>query len=194
MRGYLSFLLSLVASFAMQAFAPSSAKATDCYEATVMAPSPFMGNHDEVIKLDDGSLWQVQNEYEYLYEYQPEVVICPSRGVLVIEGKSLDVVALQASRPLGAHITPSKPSAVVTVVYRPEGCDYFVADGPRGYYLLEWYRGHDPAEGETLVGYDRGYGFKDVVYPDNGQTGRIYAEDYLLSRDSVIEKLAEKCR
>jgi hypothetical protein len=44
------------------------------------ARSGNFGNHVEVFKLDDASLWQVQNEYEYLCEYQPEVVICPSQG------------------------------------------------------------------------------------------------------------------
>lgn len=173
---------------------PDTARATDCYAATVMAPSPFMGNHDEVFKLDDGSLWQVQNEYEYLYEYQPEVVMCPSLGILVIEGKSLSIVPLQASRTSPGGVAASKPSSALTVVYHPTGCDYFVADGPRGYYLLEWHRGYDPAEGDTLAGYESGYGFKDVVYPRNGRTGRIYADDYLLSRDSVIKQITEKCR
>lgn len=62
-----------------------------CYEASIVKPSPFMGNDGEIFKLDDGTLWEVKYEYEYLYEYYPEVIICPSKGKLVIEGKSLDV-------------------------------------------------------------------------------------------------------
>ena len=62
-----------------------------CYEASITKPSPFMGNDGEIFKLDDGSLWEVKYEYEYLYEYYPEVIICPSKGKLVIDGKSLDV-------------------------------------------------------------------------------------------------------
>lgn len=62
-----------------------------CYEASIMKPSPFMGNDGEIFKLDDGSLWEVKYEYEYLYEYYPDVIICPSKGTLVIDGKSLDV-------------------------------------------------------------------------------------------------------
>lgn len=62
-----------------------------CYEATIMKPSPFMGNNGEIFKLNDGSLWEVKYEYEYLYEYYPEVIICPSKGKLVIDGKSLNV-------------------------------------------------------------------------------------------------------
>jgi len=50
-----------------------------------------MGNDGEIFELDDGTLWEVKYEYEYLYEYYPEVIICPSKGKLVIDGKSLDV-------------------------------------------------------------------------------------------------------
>ncbi len=62
-----------------------------CYEASIVKPTPFMGNDGEIFKLDDGTLWEVKYEYEYLYEYYPDVIICPSRGKLVIDDKSLDV-------------------------------------------------------------------------------------------------------
>ena len=62
-----------------------------CYESSIMKPSPFMGNDGEIFKLDDGSLWEVKYEYEYMYEYYPDVIICPSKGKLVIDGKSLNV-------------------------------------------------------------------------------------------------------
>jgi hypothetical protein len=48
-----------------------------------------MGNDGEIFKLADDSLWEVK--YEYLYEYYPEVIICPSRAKLVIDGTSLNV-------------------------------------------------------------------------------------------------------
>jgi hypothetical protein len=62
-----------------------------CYESSIVKPSPFMGNDGEIFKLDDGSLWEVKYEYEYLYEYYPDVIICPSKGKLLIDGKSLNV-------------------------------------------------------------------------------------------------------
>ncbi len=40
------------------------------------------------------SMWQVKYEYEYLYAYYPSVIICPTRGTLLVDDKSLDVVAL----------------------------------------------------------------------------------------------------
>ena len=62
-----------------------------CYEASIVKPTPFMGNDGEIFKLDDGSLWEVKYEYEYMYEYYPDVIICPSKGKLVVDGKSLNV-------------------------------------------------------------------------------------------------------
>jgi hypothetical protein len=53
-----------------------------------------MGNNDEIFVLDDGTIWQVKYEYEYLYEYLPSVVICPSEGKLIVNGKSLNVQSL----------------------------------------------------------------------------------------------------
>ena len=38
------------------------------------------------------------------------------------------------------------------VVKTFSGCDYFIADGPRGLYVLEWWGGYDPSEGDTIIG------------------------------------------
>lgn len=80
------------------------------------------------------------------------------------------------------------------VVAYPGGCDYFIADGPRGLYLLEWYGGHDPSEGEMIVGDISRYGMKNVDYPQRGRTGRVWVEDYLLSEDDAVEQYQENCR
>jgi hypothetical protein len=80
------------------------------------------------------------------------------------------------------------------IVLYKSGCrSYFVADGPRGFYLLEWYGGYDPSEGDVIVGEIGSYGFKNVYYPRQDREGRIYVDDYLLSKDRVIEKYREKC-
>ena len=50
--------------------------------------------NDEIFRLADGSIWQVKYEYEYLYAYYPSVIICPTRGTLLVDDKSLNVVAL----------------------------------------------------------------------------------------------------
>lgn len=72
----------------------------------LMSPTPFMGNHGEIFKLADGSLWEVQYEYEYMYEYYPTVIVCPSRGKLVVGGKTLNVQQVAAGR----SSTQSRPA------------------------------------------------------------------------------------
>ena len=57
-----------------------------------------MGNNEEIFKLADGSLWEVKYEYEYLYEYYPSVIICPSRGKLIIGKKSLNVQLVSGAK------------------------------------------------------------------------------------------------
>lgn len=81
----------------------------------------------------------------------------------------------------------------VVVLYE-SGCrSYFIVDGPRGYYLIEWYGGHDPSKGDVIIGDISSYGFKDVYYPKQDREGRVYVDDYLLSKDSVIDKYRNKC-
>ena len=84
-----------------QPTAPRPTPGTDaaCYESSIMVPTPFMGNDGEIFRLLDGSLWEVKYEYEYLYEYYPDVVVCPARGTLVIDGKTLNVVRISGDAP-----------------------------------------------------------------------------------------------
>jgi len=70
----------------------SLASAQDCYDSSILTPNPFMGNAGEIFNLADGSIWEVKDEYEYLSAYYPtNVIICPSRGKLVVDGKTLNV-------------------------------------------------------------------------------------------------------
>ena len=85
-----NLLLYLHPLIVLMVFSTSSV-AQDCYESTIVSPSPFMGNNGEVFKLADGTLWKVKYEYEYLYEYYASVVICPNQGRLIIANKSLNV-------------------------------------------------------------------------------------------------------
>ncbi|TCK32464.1 hypothetical protein B0G84_8267 [Paraburkholderia sp. BL8N3] len=86
---------SVWASVAMVvAFLPLTAHADACYQTSLVSPSPFLGNNDEIFKLGDGSVWEVKYEYSYLYAYHPQVTICPGRGKLIIGKKSLNVQRL----------------------------------------------------------------------------------------------------
>lgn len=88
----------------------SKALAQDCYNSSILSPSPFMGNNGEIFKLADGSVWEVKYEYEYLYEYYPSVLICPSRRKLIVGKKSLNVAQISGSpgKASGARDTPAK--------------------------------------------------------------------------------------
>ena len=79
------------------------------------------------------------------------------------------------------------------VVARFGSCDYFIADGPRGLYVLEWFGGYDPSEGDRIYGEIGSYGTKDVHYPDSDRTGRVYVEDYLESESAAIDEIRDHC-
>lgn len=79
------------------------------------------------------------------------------------------------------------------VVLKKSGCDYFIANGPNGYYLLEWYGGYDPDKGDTIIGALNSYGFKEVYYPRRGREGRIYVEDYPLLWEDALEQYFKHC-
>ena len=87
----------LISMFMATTFFPGVILAGECFESSIVSPTPFMGNNEEIFKLSDGSVWEVKYEYEYLYEYYPSVIVCPSRGKLIINEKSLNVELL--SRP-----------------------------------------------------------------------------------------------
>lgn len=80
----------------------------------------------------------------------------------------------------------------VIALYK-SGCDYFIAANRNGYYLLEWYGGYDPTEGDNIVGSLSSYGFHDVYYPSADAEGHIYIEDFWLSKESALEQYIEHC-
>lgn len=67
------------------------AQAQDCFDSSIVSPTPFIGNNGELFKLTDGSAWEVKYDYEYMYEYYPDVVVCPGRGKMRIKGRTLNV-------------------------------------------------------------------------------------------------------
>lgn len=186
----------------------STSYAQACFRTSVMAPTPLMGNHGEIFRTLEGAIFEVVGSYEYLYAYYPDVTICPDRGRMLVEGTTVGIRALTRPEPQANQqeprrgAQPSAPSrprssrssdAPIQVVFRISGCDYFIADGPNGLYVLEWYGGYDPDKGDGIYGEIRSYGFKNIIY-SNGREGRIYVDDYALSRDSALERLQEQCQ
>lgn len=70
---------------------PLFINAESCYESTITKPSPFMGNDGEIFKLSNGIIGEVKNEYEYMYEYYPSVIVCPDKNQLIVDGKKLNI-------------------------------------------------------------------------------------------------------
>jgi hypothetical protein len=79
-----------------------------CFRSSITSPAPFLGNHDEIFQLSDGSYWRVQHEYSYLYEYYPNVVVCPDRMLLIVGDRTLNVAPI-----VSAPGDPNEERAVV---------------------------------------------------------------------------------
>ena len=59
---------------------------SECHEAFIKKPTPFLGNGKEIIILDDGTIWEdFSYQYLYLYEYNPSVIICPNKGKMILD-------------------------------------------------------------------------------------------------------------
>lgn len=134
MRSLLSRLLVvIVVGIQGNAFAQS------CYETTVQSPTPFMGNNGEIVKLADGSLWEVKYAYEYLYEYYPSVIICPKSGKLMVKNKSIDVQLISSGSSAGS---PGQPIIESTIISTFEGLNagniYKLANGQMWEQIEPW--------------------------------------------------------
>jgi hypothetical protein len=110
--------------------------------------------------------------------------------------RALAAALRRARAAQAACTTEGKPTEGETaeVILQKSGCgDWFVADGPSGHYLLEWYGGYSPRERDTIIGPINSYGMKDVCYPSGGR-GQVWVDDFLLSKSSALEKYLRKCR
>ena len=79
------------------------------------------------------------------------------------------------------------------VVARFGSCDYFIADGPNGLYVLEWYGGYYPDEGDQIYGEIGSYGMVDVFYPDQSLEGSVWVEDFWESKSGAIDEIRDHC-
>lgn len=79
------------------------------------------------------------------------------------------------------------------VVFNKSGCrGRYVVETTMGYAILEWFGGHDPLEGERIQGDFESYGMKEIYF-GNSREGKVWLEDYWLSRSRAQEKLATFC-
>jgi hypothetical protein len=151
-------------------FSVNVTPAQDCYESSIVSPTPFVGNDGEIFKLADGSIWEVKYEYEYLYEYYPDVLICPSRGKLGIGSKMLSVQQIAPGRTTTLKLQPRSAASVESITSRIDG-DFEGWDGETIVKLMNgqiwqqtefYYRYHYSFMPEVLI-FRSGGGYKMKV-------------------------------
>jgi len=80
-----------------------------------------------------------------------------------------------------------------TVVYRKSGCDYFILENNMGYIIAEWMGGNDPDKGDRIAGKFDSFGTEEFYNTSMGSTTNLWIDDYMLSKDDALEKIADKC-
>lgn len=115
-----------------------TALAQGCYSSSVLSPAPFLGNHGEIVKLADGSLWEIQHSYEYLYDYYPSIVICPRSGKLLVKNKTFNVLSVgnTSRQKSGATVVESTIASKFDGLNR--GNIYILANGQIWEQIEAW--------------------------------------------------------
>ena len=106
---------------------------------------------------------------------------------------AVQFIAFLVFLAFAAPAVTSQSADLGIVTHRIGGCDYFLVQTRRGYDLLEWYGGHDPDKRDAIAGKFESYGFHPVVDTTADADLRVYTDDYQLSKEDALEKLADKC-
>jgi len=72
--------------------------AQECYKSSILNPTPFMGNSGEIIKLGDGSVWEVKYAYEYWFSVGPAMLV-DARGRDLVARMPRDRVVSETDGP-----------------------------------------------------------------------------------------------
>lgn len=92
------------------------------------------------------------------------------------------------------YSTAAVADATKGVVVYDKGCrSRLIIETRMGYILAEWYGGSTPYNGDIVVGELNAFGMKDFYLYNRDESTRLWIDDFMLSRDRVIEKLASKC-
>jgi hypothetical protein len=74
------------------------------------------------------------------------------------------------------------------------GCDYYAIEDSSGdYTIAEWYGGTTTYSGDVIYGELHSYGFKDLYDITIDRSTHVWIDDWLVSEDSAMEKLVDKC-
>jgi len=123
-----------------------------------------MGNNDEVFILADGSVWQVKYEYEYLYEYYPSVVVCPSQNIIIINNKKLNIIPLSKPRSRTAQPQPGSSRTDAVIESQIDG-DF---EGWEGETIYQLRNGQIWQQASYHYHYHYAYAPKVIIYKDSG--------------------------
>jgi hypothetical protein len=145
-----------------------------------MKPTPFMGNDGEVFQLDDGSFWEIKYEYEYLYEYYPAVIVCPSSGELIIDGKRLSISPVSARPPKPTTDTPKPAAGAPKPTQEVEGAGPAVVESQIDGDFEGW-------EGETIVKLVNGQIWQQTSY--HYEYHYAFMPDVLIFRSGAVYKM-----
>ncbi len=104
--------------------------------------------------------------------------------------KCLPVLITLSILSMADHVHAAK----AVVVFKEPACKHFVAQGPDGFYLLEYQGGYDPDKGDFIVGSFNSYGFKQAFYPDKEQDGKVYVNGFKMSRDDALQGYFDHCQ
>jgi len=74
----------------------SGISSSSCYTTYIQEPTPFNGNGGELIMLADGSVWkETSYQYLYLYQYNPQVTMCPDKGLMILDSNKFTLVRVK---------------------------------------------------------------------------------------------------
>lgn len=80
-----------------------------------------------------------------------------------------------------------------TVVYKQNGCDYMILENSSGFIFAEWMGGNDPDQGDNIAGNFKSYGTKEFYNDSRRSKTKLWVDDYMLSKESALEKMNDKC-
>ena len=100
------------------------------------------------------------------------------------------LVALLGVTP---HADAQRVSTAGVVLTDYRCSSWFLASGPSGYYLMQWFGGKPVFEGDIFSGEINKFGFATVTHR-GGRTSRVWIDDYMLSKSRALSKFTSKCR
>ena len=88
----------------------------------------------------------------------------------------------------------SSESKLITVTKVESRSDWFIVETSGGFALVEWFGGTLPSENQQFYGNVHKFGFTELTSKVGSRRMKVWVDDYLLTKQSALEKLAEKVK